>query len=170
MSDGFDPTRKSLTSQIMVKEVLSIFVRHLRSCWGESLISVVLFGSWASNRAKPESDIDVLIIKSNLPKNRYERFVEYQQAIGPVPIEEDLKSRITPILLSPEEAKVTKPYYLGMLNSSYTIYDKDHFFFNILRRLKARLDELGAERLFDDEGDEYWILKKDYQLGEAIEL
>jgi predicted nucleotidyltransferase len=153
-----------------MEEFLTSFIEYLKSIWREELVSAVLFGSWASNRAKPESDIDLLIIKSNLPKSRYQRFLEYRKVEKSSLLGKDLKSKITPILLTPEEARITKPYYLGMLNSSQILYDQDDFFAHILKRLKARLDELGARRLFDSEGYEYWILKKDYKLGEAIEL
>lgn len=57
-------------------EFLQSYLTHLQPAWRNELVSLVLFGSWVSGRARPESDIDLLIIRSNLPASRYEGFME----------------------------------------------------------------------------------------------
>ena len=149
---------------------VSGFVDCLKRVWGEGLISVVLFGSHAARKAKPASDVDLLIIKSGLPRNRYERRMKFLEFKKTCAQHEDFLAKLSVILLTPEEARITKPYYLGMLHASRILFDRDDFFAGILADLQVRLRRLGSRRLFDRDGYEYWILKKDYQLGEAIEL
>lgn len=56
-----------------------------------------------------------------------------------------------------------------MVEDAIILYDKDNFFENILNSLRRRLKELGAER--KKLGKKwYWVLKKDYKIGEVIEI
>lgn len=147
---------------------LERFLGLLQAEWGDDLISVVLFGSHARGQARPESDIDLLIVKKHFPRSRLERqklLCQLDKKIGM-----EFATALSPILLTPEEAQVIKPYYLGLLSSHAILFDRDQFFARILKRLEERLVELGAERRFDPDGYEYWVLKKDAQLGEEIIL
>lgn len=151
-----------------VREDLERFLDLLRREWGDDLVSVVLFGSHARSEARPESDIDLLIVKKNLPPSRLKRHQLLYHLDRK--ISEQFSAALSPILLTPEEADLTKPYYLGMLSGCVILFDRDEFFARILHRLQARLAELGAERRFDPDGYEYWILKKDARPGEEIIL
>lgn len=71
---------------------------------------------------------------------------------------------------TPEDACVVKPFYLGILTAHHILYDRDGFFQSLLSNLQAKLDALGAERFVDEEGYEYWLLKKDWKPGDVVEL
>jgi hypothetical protein len=47
-----------VTAARAVPEALPPFVEALASTWGENLVSVVLFGSWARGQAREDSDVD----------------------------------------------------------------------------------------------------------------
>ncbi len=49
------------------------FVDVLEAKWGDSLVSVVVFGSYVTGSAHPESDLDVLLVKADLPRSRLVR-------------------------------------------------------------------------------------------------
>jgi predicted nucleotidyltransferase len=49
------------------KEILTQFKQLLQEKFGADLISLVLFGSVARGAAKPESDLDMLIILKRAP-------------------------------------------------------------------------------------------------------
>ena len=53
--------------------------------------------------------------------------------------------KVSVIPLTPEEARETKPFYLGMLTAHAVLYDRDEFFATILQRLEKRLAELERE-------------------------
>ena len=147
---------------------LQCFLHLVQSRWGEQLVSVVLFGSWARGSARAESDIDVLVISEHFPRSRLDRHPEIFEATKAV--SRDFATRVSVMPLTPVEAQVTKPFYLGMLSAHAILYDRDAFFANILQRLERRLAELGSERRVDKDGYEYWLLKPDLKPGETVEL
>jgi hypothetical protein len=162
--------RSSLSASLPdhLKEGLEHFVDLLRSQWGEALVSVIVFGSYARGEAHSESDLDLLLIMKDLPKGRLTRrelIYQLEKRIG-----DQFAATISTIILTPEEAQVVKPYYLGVLSGHFVLFDRDGFFVTVLQRLQRRLAELGSERCRDSEGYEYWILKKDARLGEEIIL
>jgi len=157
-----------MDNEVKIEKDLISFVETLKEEWGESLISVVIFGSYVSKMAKPDSDIDLLIVKRSFPKSRLERRKEmhpiYQKS------SQNLRDKLSTVLLTPEEAEITKPFYLDMTLYSRILFDRDNFFERILIRLKKRLLELNAQRKRDKDGYPYWILKPDARLGEEIIL
>jgi uncharacterized protein len=147
---------------------LERFVEAARSRWSQDLVGVVLFGSWARGEARPESDIDVLVICRAFPKSRLDRHMElFEVAKG---VSRQFAARVSIVPLTPEEARETKPFYLGMLTACTILYDAGDFFRTLLRRLDDRLKALGAQRRTDKDGYEYWDLKPDYRFGEVVEL
>jgi uncharacterized protein len=144
------------------------YVEALERRFGADLVSVVLFGSWARGEAKPESDVDVLVVGRALPLKRFERYDGLRTVAEEV--SETFAGAMTPILLTPEEAEHVKPYYLGMLSGHVILHDRDGFFAGVLERLRRRLAALGARRYVDEDGYEYWDLKPDWKPGDVVEL
>jgi len=143
---------------------LDAYVAALGRRYGDSLVSVVLFGSWARGEARAESDIDVLIIARGLPRKRWDRYGGLRE------VSAEFATAVAPILLTPEEAQRVKPYYLGMLSGHVIIHDSGGFFAAVLERLRRRLAELGSRRYVDKDGYEYWDLKPDWKPGDVVEL
>lgn len=157
-----------MTLPASLSEDLCRYVEAFGRRFGADLVSVVLFGSRARGEAKPESDIDVLIVIRGLPRRRFERY-EGMRALAEQ-VSEAFASAVVPILLTPEEAEHVKPYYLGMLSGHVILYDRGGFFAGVLERLRWRLAELGARRYVDEDGYEYWDLKPDWKPGDVVEL
>jgi hypothetical protein len=151
----------------VIRPDLERYVRRLEAQYGSNLVSVVVFGSWARGEARPESDLDLLIVVKGLPGNRFERYGLRALARE---VSEEFAERVAPILLTPEEAQQVKPYYLGMLSGHVFLRDVDSFFGSVLERLRRRLNELGARRYLDEDGYEYWDLKPDWKPGDVVEL
>lgn len=148
---------------------------RLRSHFGEDLIlSVALFGSVARGEARPDSDIDLLIVHKEVDSLLTRRFVkvffelkeeaEYERLTamglrpGPCPVfitEADLWER--PLIL------------LDVLDHGLILYDT-----GVLQRrleaLRRRLSELASKKVVLGDGRWYWDLKPDWKPGEVIEL
>ena len=144
------------------------YVDALDRQFGERLVSVVLFGSWARGTAKVESDVDILIVVRGLPVNRWKRY----DPLRPIArmVSNEFAAALSLIALTPEEAATVKPYYLGMLSGHLLLFDRDGFFAGVLDRLEARLAELGARRYVDKDGFEFWDLKPDWKPGDVVVL
>ena len=53
--------------------VLAAVKRAVLEVYGPRLISLAVFGSWARGTASPESDLDLLVVASDLPPSRMKR-------------------------------------------------------------------------------------------------
>lgn len=140
----------------------------LEARFGEALVALVAFGSQAQERARPESDLDLLIVIRDLPPRRLDR----RRLLGPLAheVSDHFANTVSAVLLTPTEASTIKPFYLGLLDGYRALVDREGFMQAIVARLERRLRELGARRLTDAHGDSYWDLKPDYVLGEDVVL
>lgn len=144
--------------------------------YGERLVSVVVFGSVASDAFRPDSDIDILIVAEDLPERRWMRISEFIENIENK-LSEDLQklydSGITPsfspVIKSRDEVRHGSPLFLDMTESAMILYDRDNFFHKYLDDLKKKLTDLGAKKIALEDGY-YWDLKPDYKYGDIIEL
>ncbi|MEM3465980.1 MAG: nucleotidyltransferase domain-containing protein [Candidatus Jordarchaeales archaeon] len=156
-------------------EVLSLLVERLLERFGSDLVSVVVYGSVARGEARRDSDVDLLIVLKGMPKGvfkRQELFMEVEEKLGEnLDRLEELGYHVefSPVIKTPEEARVFSPLYLDMVEDAVILFDRDGFFDGVLRRLRGRLQELGAERVRLGKAW-YWRLKRDYSFGDVIEI
>ncbi|HDH06940.1 MAG TPA: nucleotidyltransferase domain-containing protein, partial [Thermoproteales archaeon] len=62
------------------RSLLQKLLNSLKKVFKNNLISVAVFGSVARGDNKPESDLDLLLIAENLPKNRVSRVNIFEKA------------------------------------------------------------------------------------------
>jgi len=55
------------------KRLLDLFVRHVQAVLKENVVSIVLYGSVARGEARPESDVDLLLILEETSPVYWER-------------------------------------------------------------------------------------------------
>jgi len=157
------------------KKIQEALLKETRMFYGARLVSVVIFGSVARGTYREDSDLDVLIIAERLPLGRMKQVEEFsliEEKLEPL-IEsmskEGLQTCISVIFKTLEEAKQGSPLFLDLIEDAVILFDRDQFFAGILERLRKRLQELGARRVW--RGDWwYWNLKPDYKPGEIFEL
>lgn len=142
---------------------LRALVERLRSDLGAGLVTVRLFGSQVE-RSRADRDVDLLVVWEDAPERRWNRGEPIRRAARAA--SPGLEAWLSPIVLTRAEAERFKPYYLGILTRHRLLFDRDGFFRGVLERLQARLDELGARRLTDPDGYEYWDLAPDWRPGD----
>ena len=93
-------------------------------------------------------------------------FAEIEAALGMA-----IKSRVelSPVFKTPEEIASGSPLFLDMVEDVRMLFDRDRFFAKVLKKLKKRLQKLGARRIWQGNAW-YWDLKPDYQPGEVFEI
>jgi uncharacterized protein len=157
------------------RELQQRLLKEIRSFYGRRLVSVVIFGSVARETYRYNSDIDILIVAEDLPKGRMKRVKEFSQVEDQVdPFLESLQKEgidtyISPVFKTPGEVESGSPLFLDMVEDACILYDENDFFRRRLDRLRKRLKELGAKRIWRG-STWHWVLKPDYKPGEVIEL
>lgn len=160
------------------KEMLEVFRELILKRFRENLISLVLYGSIARGNAKPESDIDLLIIIDRKREKYLEslnEILDVERKLKGMYFYDNLKEKkITPyfsfVILLKEEALENKYIYLDMIEEAIILFDKEGFFEKKLQELKRRLVELGSMKIVKADGSWYWDLKPDLKFGEEFEL
>jgi predicted nucleotidyltransferase len=164
------PTGRTVRQRF--EEVLPPLLRACEEVYGERLVSLVIFGSGGRGTARPDSDLDLLLIASPLPDGRMRRVEEFEA------VEKRLRALLppglgvpplSPVFKTPEEAGHGSPLFLDMTEDARILFDRDGFFGRELDRLRRRLAELGSRRIWRGNAW-YWDLKPDYRPGEVFEL
>jgi len=157
------------------EELTKNLLEEVRSFYEERLVSFVVFGSVARKTYRFDSDLDVLIIVDNLPNGRMKRVAQFSAVEDRIESfleslrKEGIDTYISPIFKTPEEAEKGSPIFLDMVEDALILFDRDGFFAKVLERLRNRLRELGAERIW--RGNVWhWVLKPDYKPGDIFEL
>lgn len=150
-------------------------VEELKAEYGSRLVSVAVYGSVARGTPRADSDVDVLIVARALPRGRLARVQEY------LPVEARLAAAlesasqgggsiaISPVFKTPEEVERGSPLFLDMVEDARILHDPEGVLTRGLDRLRGRLRELGARRIWMGNAW-YWDLKPDLKPGEIIEL
>ncbi|NQU11313.1 nucleotidyltransferase domain-containing protein [bacterium] len=144
--------------------------------YGDNLVTVGIYGSWARGTATPLSDIDVLLIATDLPPGRGRRVRQF------APVDEATSTQrvalwgagtpipeLTPLIKTPAEVGAGSPLFLDMTDWCETLYDRGGFFAAYLDGLRQRLRALGSRRRWSH-GGYYWEYKPDLRPGEVVEL
>ncbi|MCR4438387.1 MAG: nucleotidyltransferase domain-containing protein [bacterium] len=157
------------------EKLLAALVAACKEVYGERLVSVAVFGSVGRGTARPDSDIDLLIVASPLPDGRLARATEFEgverllRAEVAALHEAGVTAELSPVFKTPEELAAGSPLLLDMVEDARILYDRGRVLEAALMRLRERLQKLGARRIW--RGDAwYWDLKPDYRPGEVFEL
>ena len=158
------------------RRAVDIIVEALKDSLGEELVSIILYGSTARGDVSEYSDIDLLIVLESLPESRLERLKIFDEVekrcereLRSLENEYGLKIFFSPILKTVDEAWKITPLYLDMVEDGIILFDRDDFMKKIMDKVRARLRELGARRVWRGRRW-YWVLKPDVKEGEVLEI
>lgn len=113
-------------------------VSQLTDFFGSRVVSVVLFGSQAKEKAGLNSDIDILAIVKDLPPN----WREQDELTGQLLINlwQNGLYNVQFILMTPEQIDSAIEWYnpliLSLVDGYYILYDSNYFFSTIVERIK----------------------------------
>ena len=156
-------------------DLLHCLNRACAEVYGERLVSLCVFGSVAAGTMRPDSDIDILVVCSSLPRGRTARVEAFDAVENRCRRElrraekKGVHTSFSPHLKTPEEVRHGSPIFLDMTDTARILLDRNDFLKRYLEKLKGRLSRLGARRVSFG-GGYYWILKPDLEPGEEISL
>jgi hypothetical protein len=158
-----------------IEHLLTRLVDACRRHYGSRLAAVAVFGSIGRGTARPDSDVDLIVVADALPDGRVARAADFEAIEASVASAvcearlAGLAAWISPVLKTPAEIEHGSPLLLDMVDDARILYDRDDGLARALARLRARLAELGARRIW--RGNAWiWDLKPDYRPGEVFEL
>lgn len=171
-----DELESNQIGYIHYKPLLDAFVECLQQALGARLVSVVLYGSIARGTARPDSDIDMLVVIEEdrdqdgkglvrAVERELERTSVYAEAR-----QRHLGCSISSLVLTRAAANQNRYLYLDMTREARLLFDRDDFFKTRLVKMQARMKELGSARIELPDGTWYWIVKADMRVGEVFEL
>ena len=160
-----------LAYDVLLADVASACRGH----YGNRLLSLAVYGSVGRGTPRPDSDVDLLLVATDLPNGpiaRNDQFDAVRTALAPrlaAAGAAGLHPVLAPIFKTPAELERGTPLLLDMTEDARILYDPTGCLAGTLDRLRHRLRELGSRRIW--RGDSwYWDLKPDYRPGEIFEL
>jgi len=136
------------------KDALEEFVEACKKKLGESLVSIVLFGSRVKGYAREDSDYDLLIIAKNLPdiKERLNLLEEEENKIW-----DKFKIKISSLLFEEEEIFYpVNPLLFGVLSGYKVLFGEENFKKN-LQQAKTWIEKMNPIYV---EGEKEWRVKE----------
>ena len=131
-----------------MESILNHILRESNRRWGQDLVSVIVFGSFARGDAYEHSDIDLLIIVKNLPKGWRERGT-YELSLERLGLTWNTPLQV--ILVEPEEIRLAidnvMPLLLEIRESYRHLFDRDMFFQKEMKHFEKMMIRRGVRRL-----------------------
>lgn len=157
------------------REYLQLLLGRLRDHHsGEQVLGCALFGSVARAEARPDSDIDLLVVVARVAADTMPRFVRLLHALEPDPVVTRLRDRGLrpdpyPVFMTARDLEARPLILLDILDHGIVLYDSGPLG-DRMARLRQRMDELGTRKVTHADGSWHWDLKPDWAPGEVVEL
>lgn len=154
------------------------FAKVLLDRLSEQIICIVLYGSVARGRARPESDIDLFVVAGETDQESS----DVQNRIGKLdldfwdgPESSELRARgyranIETLVVSKARALRGLPIYLDMTLDAIVLHDPAKFFVQRIELARRQMAELRSYREWIGPEEYFWHLKADAKPGEVFEL
>jgi len=115
-------------------------MKDIKAVFGDNLVSVVLFGSYAAGKQRDASDIDMLVMADNLPLPRKERLSIILSIIRRYLLK---GKTVSLILRSKDEIRNGFEYYnpllLSISENNKLLYDREKYFSALLKDIRKKV-------------------------------
>ncbi len=133
-----------------VESVLNRILQY----YGENLLGLAIFGSFARGENRKGSDLDLLIILKNAGKRRIriEEFIleiemKHDDLAQQLFREQGLSCELSPYIVTEAEALLMQPIYYDLVDYHVVMWDPEGIIGRIIGSASALLKEVGACRV-----------------------
>jgi len=130
-----------------------------------NLLAVILFGSIARGDAKSNSDVDLLVIASNLPKSYLKRAAMLTQVVVKTRSlrvklwSKNIYTSLQILAYTPEEMKRFHSFYFDLAFDGILLYSRGGYGEKLLSEIRRRIEAMGVKRVYTSGGNWYWTVK-----------
>lgn len=155
--------------------VVTASVAACQDVYGPRLRGLVVFGSVARRRLRPDSDIDLLVVAEDLPRGRLARMDEFAAVDALVaPALAEARGRgvhtwLSPLVRTLDELDQSGFLLFDIACDGQVHLDTDGEIAHHLADVRERLRRRGARRVTAS-GDRYWMLEPDVRPGDVVVL
>ncbi len=147
--------------------LLEFLLSRLLEGYGRRLKGLLLFGSVARGRGRPESDVDLIVVAAGMPPRYGDRV---RKALAMLPGLEYLKGEfyadlglhpnVDLILLDDKEFGTPHPFYLDVVKEGIVLFDREGFTASVFGRLRTEFERVGAVRVERADGRWHWVIPR----------
>lgn len=139
----------------MAKSEYQPLIKALQEVFGSQFVCAVLFGSRARRDERPQSDHDIFVVVSGLPREPLERRRELSRAL--LICIADLPERIRLVGKTPEEVKMNlTPLLFDICHDGKCLFGEEYF--EPLREKALAAGRAAGLRLLNEGAGRYWVL------------
>ncbi|MCS7094086.1 MAG: nucleotidyltransferase domain-containing protein [Candidatus Aenigmarchaeota archaeon] len=142
-----------------VDRVLREFVEECKKRFGENLVSVVLFGSYARGEQKKTSDLDLLVVVKDLPMVWSERKKQFEEICESLSKKYGKFIEVIPITTKELRKNLNKksPFFITFVLGHKIVFDDGTF----KKEFEKFSLELSKKNFVYYEGGRKWEIKKE---------
>lgn len=143
----------------------------------DTLVGVVLFGSYARGDHGPDSDLDVLAVLRETRLRPTQRADVASTALAELrrtdawkqAVEAGLLPELSPLVLTTPECRRIPPILMDVATEGVVIWDGGGVA-SLLSEIRQRMAHAGVKRVELPDGRRYWDLRPGMRLGEVVEF
>lgn len=141
------------TSSELHRQYIIAVLNEVVIYYGDSLVGLALFGSYARGDNRNISDLDLLIVLKKAPglSRRLGDFVDHvemrhEERAQKLYEQEDIFIELSPYILTREEALKVHPIYFDLVEHNSVIYDPENIIARIIDSTASLLEKSGARK------------------------